>query len=336
MICIDGSFGEGGGQVLRSSLSLSVITGKAFKIMNIRAGRNKNGLLRQHLTAVRACAEICGASVSGDALRSLELSFSPGKIKGGEYFFDIGSAGSTSLVLQTILPPLLLSPSPARITLKGGTHNQMAPPFEFIDKCFLRLLRKMGVDVEAKISCYGFYPAGGGQFTLSINPGPLKPIELLSSLGSVKRRVYAFSAHIPDRIIKKEARYVAGALSLDPSECVYHEVKSPGPGNIVLLEIESSALTEVITGFGAKGVPLEKVCDSLVKEAQRYIELGAPVGEHLADQLLIPMAMAGGGAFLTGPLSKHTRTNIEVIKKFLDVPIHVKEAARELREVIIG
>src|SRR6202140_4872670 len=159
MILIDGSIGEGGGQILRTALGLSMVTGQPFRIENIRAGRDKPGLLRQHLTAVNAAAEICGANVEGAAISSRELSFSPGNVKSGEYTFSIGSAGSTTLVLQTVLPALLAADGPSSLTLEGGTHNPHAPPIDFLEKAFVPLVNRMGPTVHVALERAGFYPA---------------------------------------------------------------------------------------------------------------------------------------------------------------------------------
>ena len=164
MIRIDGSFGEGGGQILRTSLSLSLATGKAFRIEKVRAGRERPGLLRQHLTAVLAAAEVGGAEVQGATLGSTELTFSPGAIRAGEYRFSVGTAGSGTLVFQTILPALMLAAKPSRIVIEGGTHNIAAPPFDFLARTFVPLLERMGPKVQLQFERYGFYPAGGGRF----------------------------------------------------------------------------------------------------------------------------------------------------------------------------
>src|ERR1700722_15265155 len=161
MIEIDGSFGEGGGQVLRTALSLSLVTGQPFRIDNIRAGREKPGLLRQHLTAVLAAAEIGGATVEGATLGSTALTFSPGKVKPGEYRFAVGTAGSGTLVFQTILPALMLASAPSRITIEGGTHNHAAPPFDFLARTFVPLVERMGPKIRLQFERYGFYTAGG-------------------------------------------------------------------------------------------------------------------------------------------------------------------------------
>ncbi|MCA9068770.1 MAG: RNA 3'-phosphate cyclase, partial [Planctomycetaceae bacterium] len=179
MIEIDGSTGEGGGQMLRTSLALSMATGKPFRIHRLRANRKKPGLKRQHLTAVRAAAEISGATVQGDELNSQEVHFEPGPVQPGHYRFDIGSAGSTTLVLQTVLPVLMLGTEPSHLTLEGGTHNGMSPPLDFLESAFLPLLAKMGPQVSLKLVRRGYYPAGGGHFEATIQPvEKLKPLTL--------------------------------------------------------------------------------------------------------------------------------------------------------------
>jgi RNA 3'-terminal phosphate cyclase (ATP) len=203
MITIDGSTGEGGGQVLRTSLGLSLVTGRPFRIENIRAGRQKPGLMRQHLTAVRAAAQISNATLSGDEIGSRELHFEPGAVKHGSYEFAVGTAGSATLVLQTVLPGLIVAQGPSQLTLKGGTHNPWSPPFDFLAKVFLPLLARMGANVTVKLVRPGFYPAGGGEFTVDIQPatdGRLRPLELMERGEIIGRHARAIVARLPDQI----------------------------------------------------------------------------------------------------------------------------------------
>ena len=178
MLELDGSFGEGGGQILRTSLALSLITGTPFRIIRIRANRSKPGLRRQHLTAVRAAARVGNAQVEGDAVNSAELKFRPGKVTGGNYVFDVGTAGSTTLVFQAILPALLTTPEPSTLTLIGGTHNHGGPPWDFLHTVFLPVLAKMGGRVTKDIERLGFAPGGGGRWTARIEPSTLTPLSL--------------------------------------------------------------------------------------------------------------------------------------------------------------
>ncbi len=335
---IDGSMGEGGGQILRSSLALSLITGRPVEIENIRAGREKPGLLRQHLTAVNAAAEVGGARVEGAALRSTHLSFHPGKVRPGEHRFAVGTAGSTTLVLQTVLPALLTAPGPSTLVLEGGTHNPFAPPFDFLDKAFLPLLRRMGPRVEATLERAGFYPAGGGRFEVRIEPVAKLGRLDLPERGEIKRRLArALVAGLPASIGHREVKAVRDLLSWERESLAVEEVRgSPGMGNILCLEVESEHVTEVFTAFGQRGVPAESVAARAVEEARAYLASGAPVGVHLADQLLLPMALAGGGSFRTQAPSRHTLTNIEVLKMFLDVEIEVKKVGRDDWSIEIG
>lgn len=195
MISIDGSFGEGGGQILRTSLSLSLATGKPFRIENIRAGRQKPGLLRQHLTAVLAAADVGGAKIEGATLGSQTLAFSPGEVRPGEYRFSVGTAGSGTLVFQTVFPALMLASGGSRITIEGGTHNSAAPPFDFLARTFLPLMERMGPKVHLQFDRYGFYPAGGGCFCAVVEPvARLRPLNLGERGETVSRRITAIVA----------------------------------------------------------------------------------------------------------------------------------------------
>jgi RNA 3'-terminal phosphate cyclase (ATP) len=326
MLHIDGSEGEGGGQILRSSLALSMVTGTPIRIRNIRARRPRPGLMRQHLTAVQAAARVSGARVDGAAVGSREIAFSPGEVQPGEHRFDIGTAGSTTLILQTLLPALLQASGPSVVGLEGGTHNPQAPPFEFLDRSFLPLIRRMGARVEAVLERRGFYPAGGGRMRVRIDPaaGRLAGLELLDRGEIRERRATAVISALPRHIAERELSHVARETGWHPSSLELREADSPGPGNVLLLELESEAVTEVFTGFGEKGVPAEEVADRALREMRRYLDAGVPVGEHLADQLLLLLALAGSGTFATLPLSLHATTQIDLIPRFLDVRIEVE------------
>ncbi len=336
MITIDGSQGEGGGQILRTSLAMSMLTGKPFRIERIRSGRPKPGLLRQHLTAARAAAEIGQAEIEGATLGSTELAFTPGKTRGGEYRFDVGSAGSTTLVLQTILPGLITADEPSRVSISGGTHNIHAPPFDFLQRAFLPLLRRMGPRVDVTLQRAGFYPVGGGRIMVEIQPvESLRRIDLVERGRITRRCARAVVSKIPLDVARREVDTVRRRLSW-PADCTHvEELDSPGPGNALTIEIESTHVTEVFTGFGRRGVRAEKVAADAAREAKRYLEAAVPVGEHLADQLLIPMAMAGGGTFRASAVTLHTTTNIETVKRFLDVSIDVQQLEPDVHEIVV-
>ncbi len=324
MLIIDGTHGEGGGQVLRTSLALSLVTGQPFCIKNIRAGRKKAGLMRQHLTCVNAAAEVGNATVEGADIGSQSLSFTPGTIKPGDYHFAIGTAGSCTLVLQTVLPALLIADENSRVILEGGTHNPFAPPFEFLDQSFLGLINKMGPKVSASLERPGFYPAGGGRFKVDIHPSPLQGIEIMHRGEVLNRTAQAFVANLSEKIAAREIKVVKNLLGWDRHETV-KVPNSMGPGNVLILTVESENITEVFTGFGIKGVTAEKVAKRCANQVKSYLTAGVPVGRFLADQMLIPLFMAGAGKFLTLPPTRHTTTNMDVIKQFMDLDITHRE-----------
>lgn len=326
MIVIDGSAGEGGGQVLRTALSLAMVTGKPFAIEKIRAKRSRPGLLRQHLTCVTAAERISSAIVTGAHLGSTALTFEPGAIKGGAYEFAIGTAGSTALVFQTILPALLRADVASRVMLSGGTHNMMAPSFDFLERAFCPLLARMGAQVELSLRKPGFYPAGGGIWIAEIAPGSLVPMAIDTAGALVSQRVRADVSVLPYLIAERE---VSTALTLLgwPADCGQaRTVRADGHGNVMMAELAFEHVTELFTGFGERQLAAEEVAARVVDEVRAYLSVGAPVGPHLADQLLLPMALAGGGSFVTGPLSEHARTNMGVIGRFLKVGFEVEDA----------
>jgi RNA 3'-terminal phosphate cyclase (ATP) len=320
-ITIDGTRGEGGGQILRTSLSLSAITGTPFSIDGIRAGRSRPGLMRQHLAAVEAAAAVCGAQVEGAVLGSRSLSFRPGRVQCGDHHFAISTAGSACLVFQTVLWPLLTGPGPSRVVFEGGTHNPHAPPFDFLDRTLVPLLRRMGASVELRLERHGFYPAGGGYFVANLQPCPrLERLELAHRGALVARRARALVSQLTSQIALRELKVVKTRLGWDDRECRPQELRtSRGPGNLLLLEVEHEEVTCVVTGFGERGVPAETVASRACGELERYLATGVPVGEHLCDQLIIPLALAGGGSVRTLPLSSHTTTNLDVTAQFLPV-----------------
>lgn len=353
LIHIDGSQGEGGGQIVRSSLALSMVTGRPVTIERIRAGRSKPGLLNQHLTAVRAAKEICRGTVVGDAIGSSTFTFRPGEVVPGDYHFAIGTAGSATLVLQTVLPPLLIAERPSRLILEGGTHNPWAPPFDFLQRTFLPLVNRMGPKVTATLERPGFYPAGGGRFVVEIEPAPrdakLPPnSESLRDLGlssfhllergeirSLVGRVLL--GNLPDQIAERELVELARLRRWEPGCLVRESIHAYGPGNAVVIEVTSDHVTEVFVGLGERGVKAEAVVQRAIDEMEEYLTGNVPVGPHLADQLMLPMALSAWqlgvpdqrrqGSFRTMKLTDHSKTHIQIIRTFLGVSITVDEAA---------
>jgi RNA 3'-terminal phosphate cyclase (ATP) len=333
---IDGSFGEGGGQVLRSSLALSLVTGKPFVIDNIRAGRKKPGLMRQHMTAVAAATEVGRAEVEGAVVGSSRLVFHPKSIYPGNYTFSVGTAGSATLVLQTVLPALLIADGISNLTLEGGTHNPFAPPFDFLAKTYLPLVNRLGPNIEARLTRPGFYPAGGGQFTLNIQPTrQLEKLELLERGDFRSLSVRAIVANLSKRIAERECRTIAEKTGWDETCFSVEEVNnSRGSGNVVMIELESQSLTEIFTGFGKRGVPAEAVAMQVLHSAREYMAAGVPVGKYLADQFMLPLGIgayqgSGGGVFRTMVLSRHSTTHLEILHKFLDINIQVEQNGQD-------
>jgi len=321
VIRIDGSAGEGGGQMLRSALSLSLATGKPFRMENIRAKREKSGLLRQHLTAVHAACEVGSAQVEGATLGSKTLTFIPGSVRSGSYHFAVGTAGSSTLVFQTILPSLMTASGRSEVTIEGGTHNMQAPPFDFLQKAFLPVINRLGPKIEIRLEKYGFYPAGGGRLTATIEPCKRLSATRLLERGEIERRcTVAIVANLPRTIAQREVDTVAKLLNWD-AECtqIVETKNSIGPGNIVLIELTSSNVTEMFCGFGRIGASAESVASEAADAARSYLVSGAVAGEHLTDQLLLPFALAGTGAFTAEKLNLHSRTNMEIIRRFLPV-----------------
>jgi len=339
MLTIDGSMGEGGGQLLRSSLALSLLTSTPFRITKIRAGRARPGLMRQHLVAVNAATEIGDAEANGAEIGSVNLTFQPKAIRAGNYKFAISGAGSTTLVFQTILLPLLLGSSvSSTITFEGGTHNPMAPPFEFLEHSFLPILARMGACVEVALSRHGFYPAGGGRWTATILPvNELERLELLQRGEVRSQRTTALISQLRPSIALRELDVLCNVLGWDRASGRPQMIEQPhGPGNALLAIIESEHVTEVVTGFGERGLPAESIAERVAAETRRYLKAGVPVGAHLADQLLLPLAFGRGGTFRTLKPTAHFTTQVELLRMFLGTKVTATEEAEDVWKVDVG
>ncbi|MCW5806172.1 MAG: RNA 3'-terminal phosphate cyclase [Deltaproteobacteria bacterium] len=345
---LDGGRGEGGGQILRTALALSILTRRPMRMHRIRAGRAKPGLRRQHLACVEAAARLSGARTVGASVGSQELAFEPGETTADAHLeIDIGSAGSTSLVVQTILLPAVLLGGARTFTVHGGTHNPMAPPFDFLDRVFVPHLRAMGADVELVLDRHGFATGGASQAShddpsphrgrLTVRVGgasALRPIELLE-LGPIRRRrAVATIARLPTHVAERELGRVRDRLGFAREDCETLELSHPGTANVLTIEVEHASGRELVTTFGERGLRAELVADRACDEMAAFLGANVPVGEHLADQLLLPLALAGGGAFRCAPLSPHATTNIDTIRMFLDVPIAVEEREHERDSIV--
>ena len=325
-ITVDGAAGEGGGQLLRASLALSMALGRPFRMVNIRAKRPKPGLKRQHLTCLHAAQAICGAKITGDAINSLAISFVPGPVRPGDHHFDIGSGGSCTLVLQAIVPPLLTASASSRLTVTGGTHVPHAPPFEFLRDTLFPWLKKLGPRLAATMDRPGFMQVGGGSITVAIEPvSALMALEanacgaFIGASGHI--RAYNLHAGVGERecAALQEEKFATLGLAADnilmetPSRAV------EGPGNVVLVTVRRESGMTVCTGIGQRDVKAESVARQAANRAMAFLQAEVPVEQHLADQLLVPLALAGGGSFLTEKPSLHTRTCMELLPLFTDI-----------------
>lgn len=334
LLSIDGR--EGGGQMLRTALSLSLATGQPFRMTGIRAGRSRPGLMRQHLTCVRASVEISDGCADGAELGSTELVFRPGALRGGSWKFCIGTAGSVHLLLQTLLPALLAGGEAADLRLEGGTHNPMAPPAEFVTGVWLPLLRRMGAEVDYKLLEIGFAPAGGGGIGVKIGAlAKWKPLTLLERGEVLDQRLRVIRRGVSSSIAGRMFNEAGRSLGWEQQEDI-ELTAGLGQGIVCQAEARFEHVSECVTHFGERGVSSESIARRTAKAMQDYLSCGAPVGRHLADQLLLPMALAGEGEFLTMHPDDHFSTNREVIGKFLPVVIRTHEEDRGRWRVTAG
>ena len=319
-IQIDGSQGEGGGQILRTALSLSMLTGIPFELVNIRAGRKKPGLMRQHLVCVQASQRISNAIVQGAELHSQKLYFQPQQVQTGKYDFQIGSAGSTILVLQTLLPVLMMQNQASQITIHGGTHNPMAPTADFIEHCFLPTIQQLGIQVDFECKQAGFFPIGAGQISVTIHPWVEKQkFSVLNKGKLLEINAFAAALNIQPNIADRELEVLNNKLSLTQRKRLNFQGISQGNTAFVVLNYEHHQ--QVFSALGEMKKSAEKVAHDLAKDVQSYLAVDAVVDEYLADQLLLPLALGQGGEFTAQGISEHTKTQADMIQKFLDCEI---------------
>ncbi len=327
MIDIDGSFGEGGGQILRTSLALSLLTGKAFRLRKIRANRKpKPGLRPQHLACVRAAAKIGKAKITGDAVGANQLTFEPQDVSPGNYRFDIGTAGATALVLHTVYLPLALSGGPSELVLEGGTHNDKAPCFHFLQTTWRAYLARMGLPITLEMARPGFYPRGGGQITADIPASAqLRPLTLTGPVNVDTASILSATAGLPEHVAKRQARRATVRLrdaGLEPD--VAFEEWPGGPGCMLAITLHGGVPT-LFFGLGARGKPAETVANEAGNEALAHREQSMPVDPHSGDQLLLPLAFAAGNSeYHVSAVTRHLTTNAATIRHFLDREITIE------------
>jgi len=339
MLAIDGSYGEGGGAVLRNALSLSAVLGEPIRVENIRVKRPNPGLQAQHLTAVRALAEICRAKVDRAELGSLALTFQPGSSpQSGEYSWDVaearkgGSAGATSLIFQGLLVPLHFARGESRLSLRGGTHVAWSPPFHYLESVYLPTLHQMGVNARVNIERWGWYPIGGGIVTADISGSGKAALSMeglnLVDRGPLKRLSgVSASSNLPGHIAerqKQRAQSLLRAEGFDP-EIEIVDAPASGQGTMLFLLAEFESVRAGFTSLGRRGKPAENVAEEACKEFQQYFESGAALDRHLADQLVLPLALATGtSSFTTCEVSQHLLTNAWIVERLLGRPIDVE------------
>ncbi len=313
MIEINGAFGEGGGQILRTTLTLSLLNQVPVKIKNIRAKRSKPGLMRQHLACVKAAQTISQATVSGAELHSTELIFKPQPVKGGTYCFDIGSAGSTTLVFQTIMLPLMLAQKSSHITFKGGTHNPLAPPLTDIKHGFLPLIKKMGGKVDIETQQWGYAPFGGGEWIAKIHPSTLNPLTLTKKGVLIQSRIRSYISCVKHSIAQREIDTYRerSKVNIDVSES--RNPPALSAGNLLTHRLKYEHYETCFSQLGQKRMPAEKIAERLAHDVNQHLESGSTLSPFLADQILLPILVAGKGEYTTSEITQHTETNINTI-----------------------
>jgi RNA 3'-terminal phosphate cyclase (ATP) len=328
MIHIDGSQGEGGGQILRTALSLSALLTVPVTIEHIRANRPKPGLRPQHLTAVKALKEICSAEVEGLAVDSRRIVFKPGRVKAGNYFFDVGTAGSVTLILQALFLPLAMAPGPSQIKLRGGTHVPWSPPYHYLSEVFLPTLALMGIQTVVRLEKWGWYPKGGGEMEVDIHSAEiLTPLVLDQPWEPDRLNILCASSNLPRHILEREKHRIQEIL---PERLkVQYELSegvSIGQGNMVLIAVRKGLAAAGFSSLGARGKPAEQVAEEAVNSLLTFLDSGAAVDEHSGDQLLPYLALAPGRSeILVQGVSSHLRTNLWVVNQFMPSGITLKE-----------
>jgi RNA 3'-terminal phosphate cyclase (ATP) len=322
---LDGTFGEGGGQILRTSLALSLLTGRPFHIRNIRGRRPRPGLQPQHLQSVRAAAAVGSADLRGASIGSSELSFTPGPVRAGAYHFDIGTAGATGLVLHTVYLPLMLrGGGPSEVTLRGGTHVSTSPSFHFLDATWRAYLAAMGLQVSLRLDRPGFYPRGGGVVRAFLQPAAAVRGVSLPERQAVRATGLSAVAGLDRSIARRQARRAGFRLGQHGLAAPFsEETWEGGPGSVLVLRLDTTPAPTTFVALGARGKPAEAVADEAADEALAYHQAApALVDAHSADQIVLPLALAEGPSeYTVARVTAHLTTNVAVIGRFLERPI---------------
>jgi RNA 3'-phosphate cyclase len=328
MIEIDGSMGEGGGQILRSALTLSILTGKAMRMRNIRANRAKAGLRPQHLAAVKAAAKISGGIIEGAELGATSLVFEPREVHSGRYSFDIGTAGSTCLLLQTIFVPLAMSKGRSSLLLSGGTHVPYSPCFHYLDLHWLEFMRRIGFKAELTLEQAGFYPEGGGDIRATIRQvKDLKPLDIASR--GILRKIEGISgiANLDSGIVTRQKHQALRRLDhhIKGAKIKSIDLASPGKGTFLLLKADFERSQCCYFALGAPGKRAEIVADEAVDALEEFLESDGALDQFLVDQLLLPLSLASGPSHLrTSRITQHLITNMQIVRQFLPVNIEIE------------
>lgn len=322
LVQIDGGRGEGGGQVLRSALALSVITGRPFQIRGIRGRRTSPGLAPQHLHALRAFRELSGASCRGDEEGSREVVFTPERVRPGSYRVDIRTAGSVTLVLQALALPLALAEEPSELVLCGGTHVPGSPPFNYIESCWLPFMRRLGIEMSVQLDRAGFYPRGGGQISARIQGGAKLGALRLLDPGSLRSlEIVSAASGVPAHVRQRQAARARAGLQVTGHQVSVQLLKleAASPGSVVAVSGRFDETSITTSALGARGKSAEWVGEAAAAKFRFYLERPGAVDERLADQIVLPLALAAGPSEVTTVrVTEHLRTNVDVIKAFLE------------------